>query len=263
MGKYIGPTSDHAECRATRNLVERHWVYSGHYPRIFVTPRNARNAETKHRSGAVPILLLVIPASTTYTYSSLNVLQGLNPQPQLLEASVYHSATSAVPKNVLFTEAELGCHVLRMCPIQWQDQYNLNKKGMTPMDLRLLLTSLEAIGHVFTQKKANLESSKKASHKGKKGKKNPGTKSTSRVPKKVCFKKHCDLCKKHGGVYTTHNTRDCHRFKKDRKEISDFCAAKKGCKKANPVNQNFAQLSKKLEKLEKALKKLSKKAQNC
>jgi hypothetical protein len=26
------------------------------------------------------------------------------------------------PKNVPFNEAELGAHVLRMCPIQWQDQ---------------------------------------------------------------------------------------------------------------------------------------------
>jgi hypothetical protein len=29
---------------------------------------------------------------------------------------------STKPKNILFTEAELGAHVLRMCPIQWRDQ---------------------------------------------------------------------------------------------------------------------------------------------
>jgi hypothetical protein len=52
---------------------------------------------------------------------------------------------STKPENVPFMEAELGSHVLRMCPIQWQDQYNMNPKGMTPMDMRLLLTSLEAI----------------------------------------------------------------------------------------------------------------------
>jgi hypothetical protein len=38
-----------------------------------------------------------------------------------------------------------------------------------------------------------------------------------------------------------------------------FCAAKKGGQKSNPVNQNFAQLTKKIEKLEKALKKSGKK----
>jgi hypothetical protein len=32
-----------------------------------------------------------------------------------------------------------------MCPIQWQDQYNFNKKGMMPMDICSLLTSLEVI----------------------------------------------------------------------------------------------------------------------
>jgi hypothetical protein len=47
---------------------------------------------------------------------------------------------STKPKNIPFMEAELGSHVLRMCPLQWQDQYNMNKKGMMPMDMRLLLT---------------------------------------------------------------------------------------------------------------------------
>ncbi len=80
---------------ARQSWAERHWVYSGHYPRIFVAPKNAQNAETKHWSGAVPILLLAISASTTGPYSSLGVLQGLNPRHWLLKASVYHSATSA------------------------------------------------------------------------------------------------------------------------------------------------------------------------
>ncbi len=56
-----------------------------------------------------------------------------------------------------------------------------------------------------------------------------------------------------------HNTRDCCRFEKDRKEKSDFHASKKGGKKGNPVNHNFAQLTKKIKKLEKALKKSDKK----
>jgi hypothetical protein len=81
---------------ARRNWAERHWMYSGHYPRIFVAPKNAQNTETKRWLGTVPILLLAISASTTGTNSSLNVLQGLNSQPQLLKEPVYHSATSAV-----------------------------------------------------------------------------------------------------------------------------------------------------------------------
>jgi hypothetical protein len=100
---------------------------------------------------------------------------------------------STKPKNIPFTEAELGAHVLHMCPIQWQDQYNLNEKGIAPMDMRLLLTSLEAIECVCTYEKGESESSKKSSHKSKKGKKHPGTKARICVPKKVCFEKHCDL----------------------------------------------------------------------
>ncbi len=104
-----------------------------------------------------------------------------------------------------------------------------------------------------------MESSEKSSHKSKKGKKQPGTKAPIRVLKKVRFEKHCDLCKKHGGAYTTHNTHECRRFEKDGKEKSDFRAAKKGGKKSSPVNHNFMQLTKKIKKLEKVLKKSGKK----
>jgi hypothetical protein len=55
------------------------------------------------------------------------------------------------PENVLFMEAELGSHMLPMCPIQWHDQYNLHKKGMMPLDMRLVLTSPEAIERVCTK----------------------------------------------------------------------------------------------------------------
>ncbi len=135
---------------------------------------------------------------------------------------------------------------------------------MMPMDLGLLLTLLEAIERVCTYQKGKLDSfekSNKSSNKGEKGKKRPGTNSTAMVPKKVCFEKHCNLCKKHGGTQSMHNTRDCCRFEKDGKEKSSFRAAKKGGYKSNPINQNFAQLTNKIKKLEKALKKSGKKGQ--
>jgi hypothetical protein len=75
-----------------------------------------------------------------------------------------HANASTKPENVPFTEAELGAHVLRMCPLQGQDQYNMNKKGMTPMDMRLLPTLLEAIECICTYKKGKLESSEKSYH---------------------------------------------------------------------------------------------------
>ncbi len=138
----------------------------------------------------------------------------------------------------------------------------MNKKGMMPIDMRSLLMSLKAIEGVCIYEKGksdNFEKSNKSSNKGKKGKKCPGTNSTVRVPKKVQFEKHCELCKKHGGTHTMHNTRNCCRFEKDKKEKSSFRAAKEGGQKNYPVNQNFAQLTEKMEKLEKALKKSGKK----
>jgi hypothetical protein len=74
-----------------------------------------------------------------------------------------------------------------MCPLQWQDQYNMHKKGMTLMDMHLLLTLLEAIERNCTYEKGkldNFEKSNKSSNKGEKGKKRPGTNSTVRVPRK-------------------------------------------------------------------------------
>jgi hypothetical protein len=109
-----------------------------------------------------------------------------------------HANASTKPENVSFTEAELGALVLGMCPLQWQDQYNMNKRGMMPMDMRLLLTLLEAIERVCTYEKGKLESSKKSSHKSKKRKKRTGIDSMVRVPKKVCFEKHCNCARSMG-----------------------------------------------------------------
>ncbi len=62
--------------------------------------------------------------------------------------------------------------MLRMCPLLWQDQYNLNKKGMTPLDMRTLLTPLEAIERICTHEKGKPEEkSEKSSFNGKKGEK--------------------------------------------------------------------------------------------
>ncbi len=101
-------------------------------------------------------------------------------------------------------------------------------------------------------------------HSKKKGTEQPGTEATARVPKKACAEKHCDLCKKHGGTYTTHNTCDYHWIEKDGTGKSGFHTAKKGGKKPKPVKQSFAQLSKKLDKLEKVIKKkYTKKQKHC
>jgi hypothetical protein len=157
--------------------------------------------------------------------------------------------------NVPFTKADLASHVLWMCLHQWQDQFNLQEKGMTPMDMRSLQASLRAIEHVCTPEKAHAQSGKKASQKSKTGNKHRSTGATKQVSKKVYFEKSCKLCNKHGGAHTTHATKDCYRYKKFGMVKANFCTAKKAGKKPNPAKQLFAQLSKKLDKLEKTLKK--------
>ncbi len=165
---------------------------------------------------------------------------------------------NTIPMNVPFAEADLSSHVLRMCPYVWQDQYNLHEKDGTPVDMRSLLLSLGAIKRVCGREgsdKSNPSHDEKSLRSKKKGMKQPGTDHSPRVPKKVRTEKHCDLCKKHGGAYMMHNTHDCRCFEKDGTEKSNFCAAKKGGKKPNPMKQSFAQLSEKLDKLEKVIKK--------
>ncbi len=162
--------------------------------------------------------------------------------------------------NVPFTKADLASHIFRMCPHQWQDQYNLQEKGMTPMDMNSPQASLEAIKRVCTPEKAHAPSGEKVSHKNKAGAKRPSNDSTKQAHKKVCFKKSCALCKKNGGAHTMHATKDCRKYEKDGTAKASSCAAKKAGKKPNPAKQSFAQLSKKLDKLEKTLKKASHKS---
>jgi hypothetical protein len=64
-----------------RNQARRHWEN-------IRCSQEPQNAETKRQSGAVPIPLLALLASTTSTYSSLVVSWELNPQPQLLKVLV-------------------------------------------------------------------------------------------------------------------------------------------------------------------------------
>jgi len=59
-----------------------------------------------------------------------------------------------------------------------------------------------------------------------------------RVPKKVCTEKLCDLCKKHGGAHTTHNTGICKKYKKGGTLKAGF-QPRKG---KSDRNDNFSQI---------------------
>jgi hypothetical protein len=126
--------------------------------------------------------------------------------------------------------------------------------------MRSLQASLKAIEHVCTHEKAHAPSSKKASHKNEAGAKRPSNGATKQAHKKVHFEKSCKLCKKYSGAHTMHATKDCRKYEKDGTAKADFRTAKKAGKKPNPAKQSFTQLSKKLDKLEKTLKKASHKS---
>jgi hypothetical protein len=107
-------------------------------------------------------------------------------------------------------------------------------------------------------KKAHAQSGKNASqNKNYTGAKRLSTGATKQAHKKVGFEKFCKLCKKYGGTHTTHATKDCCKYKKDGTAKANFRTSKKAGKKPNPEKQSFTQLSNKLEKLEKTLKKAS------
>jgi hypothetical protein len=95
------------------------------------------------------------------------------------------------PANVMFTKADLASHLLQMCQHQWQDQYILQEKSMTPMNMHSLQASLKVIKRICTHEKAHAPSSEKASHKNKMGAKQPSNVATRQVFKKVCFEKSC------------------------------------------------------------------------
>ncbi len=128
------------------------------------------------------------------------------------------------------------------------------------MDMHPLQASLEAIERVCTHEKAHAPSGKKASHKNKAGAKQPSNGAMKQAHKKDRFKKSCKLCKKYGGAHTTHATKDCRKYERDGTAKADFHTAKRAGIKPNPAKQSFAQLSKKLDKLEKTLNSLSAKS---
>ena len=85
------------------------------------------------------------------------------------------------------------------------------------------------------------------------------------IPKKVCkVAKHCALCKKHGGAHVTHNTSDCCKYDKDGKLKMGFGKGQHGSIAFDKNTANaFAQLSAKVERLERANKKLKKSSKKC
>ena len=88
-------------------------------------------------------------------------------------------------------------------------------ENSTPVSTRALLMVLENI-------ESNIELDDKPPSKDKakgadsKRRRNPTIHATPKKAKKGWTEKHCSLCKKHGSMHTTHNTKECRCYNKDR-----------------------------------------------
>ncbi len=130
--------------------------------------------------------------------------------PRLFKIPKANSATKPV---MPLEDADLTTHLLRMCPVKWQRQYDLMENS-TPVSTRALLMVLENI-------ESNVELDEKPPSKDKaKGANNKRKMAnikahTPKMANKGWTEKHCSLCKKHGSVHTTHNTKECRRYNSD------------------------------------------------
>ena len=161
-----------------------------------------------------------------------------------------------------FSEGTLETHLLQMCPLSWQDQYSLVMKAV-PKNHSELLTILKNIKECkkqVSQKAAKEQSGRANGKNNKKAAKQKGMQSPNNcIPKKACRKKHWALCKQHGGAHMTHNITNCWKYKKDGTQKKGF-QGKSSKTDKKYKNVSFAQLSKRFAKLEKVLKKQSKKS---
>eukprot|EP00804_Cyclotella_cryptica_P003036 CCRYP_006032-RA/>CCRYP_006032-RA protein AED:0.40 eAED:0.83 QI:0/0/0/1/1/1/3/0/432 len=185
-------------------------------------------------------------------------IQQLNSYLETLPCQYYSpKANQATKKALPLDDADLATHLLRMCPAKWQTQYDLTE-NTTPVSTRALLLVLENIENnaELDNKPASTTKAKGADTKWKM------ESMDSRIPKKPkkvgWTEKHCVLCKKHGGLHKSHNTRDCRRYNKDGTPIKkNGGAGKPSSKERKPEGANFAQIVR--AELKKALRKKSSK----
>ena len=184
--------------------------------------------------------------------------------------SVYWSpkATEHTEPAAPFKEAQLATMLLRMCPVTWQNQYELTQVTL-PQDTRRLLVVLENIekavvpSSTVPMKPPSKNGGNASGNSEKKGKRKGTNSSTDRIPKKTRFEKHCTLCQKHGGAQSTHNTSDCTKYEKDgtlKAEWGKKSSAKTAGKSKAAGGNAFSQVMDRLSKMEKAFKKGSKSA---
>eukprot|EP00804_Cyclotella_cryptica_P019499 CCRYP_006644-RA/>CCRYP_006644-RA protein AED:0.16 eAED:0.64 QI:0/0/0/1/1/1/2/0/369 len=149
--------------------------------------------------------------------------------------------------------------------VWWQDQYHLLEKCY-PEGVKSLLLILERIevAHPVDERQSSSKPAKAQ------GAEQPSKKFAlgAQIPKKpkqartefTRVDKNRELCKKHGGAHTTHNTAECRRYNKDGTPTRGTFgqAARKSRDDSHP-KKSYAQVLARMEKLEKSLKKANKK----
>ena len=178
----------------------------------------------------------------------------------------YSPQASAATTSVMpFDDAELANLLLRMCPDAWQNQYDLTQDTV-PQDLRKLLTVLENIEKCKMSSTVPMKppaasgtgTGKTNGSNEKQGKRKGTGSNADRIPKKVRTERHCVLCQKYGGRADSHNTSDCSKYEKDGTEKPSWSSKlprTPSGKYKKPDNNSYAQLQKRFEKLEKAVRK--------
>ena len=150
-------------------------------------------------------------------------------------------ALPSTKRITAYDEAELAQALLRMCPMKWQDQFNLTQ-GIIPQSLQNTIKTLKNIEQFQESSKLPVKPNGDNGKKGSNGKKRKVSFKVKRLQKKSHTGKHCDLCKKHGGAHMSHNTANCKKYGKDG-------SLKKGFKKPNGQlypkgSKNFATILK-------------------
>jgi hypothetical protein len=107
-------------------------------------------------------------------------------------------ATSMTPTNVPFTEANLASHVLWMCPNQWQDQYNLQEKVMTPMDMHSLQLLSRLLSKCVPPRKPMHNLARKFLTRTRQEPSGPVLEPQSRLPRKSILRGHASCARKMG-----------------------------------------------------------------
>eukprot|EP00804_Cyclotella_cryptica_P019778 CCRYP_009682-RA/>CCRYP_009682-RA protein AED:0.44 eAED:0.96 QI:0/0/0/1/0/0.33/3/0/306 len=189
-------------------------------------------------------------------------VEQLNSYLETLPCLYYSPKANQATKKILpLDDADLATHLLCMCPAKWQTQYDLTE-NTTPVSTRALILVLENIENnaELDNKPANTTKAKGADMKRNTANEKHREDGVNGLPHPQEAQEgfRCVLCKKHGGLHKSHNTRDCRRYHKDGTPIKrNGGAGKPGSKERKPEGVNFAQIVR--AELKKALRKKSSK----